>query len=76
MIRQIGRRTGEGPSELLARLAEAELAEMEAQERQAAERRVAAWEELDREFSPPSEQEKEAISHELETMYAYLGQGT
>lgn len=72
MIREIGRRTGEGPSELLARLAEAELAEMEVQQREAVERRLAAWEELDREFPPPSEEEKEAIRQKLETMYDYL----
>jgi hypothetical protein len=72
MIREIGRRTGEGPSQLLARLARAELAEMEAEERKAAERRLAAWEELDREFPPPSDEEKEAISREMERMYDYL----
>jgi hypothetical protein len=72
MIRKIGKRTGEGPSALLYRLAAAEIEREEAQESEAAKMRLASWDALDEAFPPPSEEEKAKMRRTIETMFDYL----
>lgn len=72
MIREIGQRTGEGPSALLHRLAKEALEREAEQAEQDRRARLAAWEGLDEDFPPPSEEEKAEMRKVMETMYDYL----
>jgi len=72
MIREIGKRTGEGPSALLHRLARAELERAEARIAQEQQTRLEAWDALDEAFPPPSEAEKAEMRKTMQTMYDYI----
>ena len=75
MIRKIGKRRGEGPSAVIRYLAEKEVCpETQPVSREEIERRIRIFRELEREFPPPSEEEKEQIQYELDHMYDYLYQ--
>ena len=75
LIRQIGRRTGEGPSAVIARLAEGEANgrnERKVPEEEV-KRRIAMFEELARKY-PPSDPKPswEEVEHEMDSLFDYL----
>jgi hypothetical protein len=72
MIREIGQRTGEGPSALLHRLAKEALEREAARERREQKTRLESWDALDEAFPPPTEAEKAEMRKVMETMYDYL----
>jgi hypothetical protein len=72
MIRELGERWGSGPSGVIKRLAERELQGTASVSKAEAQRLMRLWDEADREFSPPSEEEAAAMRHELDHMYDYL----
>lgn len=70
MIRRIGRRRGEGPSAVIARLAKQELQRAGEVSQAEFERRMKAWEELERDFPPPRPKPSWAeIEAEMQAMY-------
>ena len=75
LIRKIGRRTGEGPSALVARLVEREASGGHDQRVSEDEvrRRVAAFEELAKQFPPPDPKPTwEEIERDRDALYDYL----
>lgn len=74
MIREIGRRRGEGPSAVVRRLAERELRERRGEvAREERERRKRAWEELDKLVPPEAKRIPwKEIEAEMQAMYDYL----
>lgn len=72
IIREIGQRTGEGPSALLHRLAKAELERNATRESQEQRTRLESWDTLDEAFPPPSEDEKTEMRKTMETLFDYL----
>ncbi len=74
LIRRIGRRTGEGPSAVIRRLAEKEVAQ-EPHETSQAEvtRRLAVFKELRRKYPPPDPKPSwTEIQEEIDSLYSYL----
>jgi len=74
MIREIGERTGEGPSALVHRLAREALEREAALEKREERTRLEAWDALDEAFPPPSDEEKAEMRKVMDTMYDYLDQ--
>ena len=72
MLRDIGERTGEGPSALLYRLAKEAIEREAAREEQEQRKRLESWDALDAAFPPPSEKEKAEMRKVMETMYDYI----
>jgi hypothetical protein len=72
MIRRLGERWHEGPSAVVKRLAETELGREDTVSDAEYQRRMQIWDEIEKEFPPPTEEEKREMQHELDTMYDYL----
>lgn len=72
MLRQLGMRWGLGPSRVIRRLAEEELVRSGTTSPEEFASRMKLWDELEREFPPPSEEEKRQMQYELDHMYDYL----
>ena len=75
LIRRIGRRTGEGPSAVIRRLAEREVAQDRRHETSQAEaaRRLAVFKELRRKYPPPDPKPSwTEIQEEIDSLYSYL----
>jgi hypothetical protein len=73
MIRQIGARTGEGPSSVIKRLAEEALAAAPGKISQAEfERRMAAWDDLMADVPRFTKAEQQAIQDETDHLFDYL----
>ncbi len=75
LIRKIGRRTGEGPSAVIRRLAENENrnAATAAVPEEEVQRRFALIEELGRKYPPPDPSPtREEINADIDAMYSYL----
>jgi len=73
MIRAIGRRTGEGPSAVIRRLAESETQHERQPSEDEIRRRIEFMEELSRKYPPPDPKPTwKEIEKDIEDMYAYL----
>jgi hypothetical protein len=72
MIRRLAEQWGSGPSGVIKRLVEHELQRTGAVPEAEFQRRMNIWDELDREFPPPTEEEKSEMQYELDHMYDYL----
>ena len=75
MIKTNGRRTGEGPSAVIRRLAEAEFTQGRPDQPSQAEiaRRLAVFEELRQKYPPPDPKPTWAeIQQEIDSLYSYL----
>lgn len=79
LIRKIGRRTGEGPSAVVRRLAEREAGAGGPNEQKVPEeevrRRIALFEELRRKYPPPDPAPMwEEVEREMDSLYDYLNE--
>ena len=75
LIRKIGRRTGEGPSAVVRRLAEREVAQPAGDTVSPEEvaRRMKAFEELRRKYPPPDPRPTwEEVEREMDALFDYL----
>lgn len=72
MLRQLGLKWRAGPSGVVRRLAEQELARAGTVTPEEFKRRMKIWDELEREFPPPTEEEKRQMQYEMDHMYDYL----
>jgi hypothetical protein len=75
LIRAIGRRTGEGPSAVIRRLAAAEASGQNEKKVPEAEvkRRLAVFEELRKRYPPPDPKPTwEEVQKEIDSLYGYL----
>jgi hypothetical protein len=73
LIRKIGRRTGEGPSAVIARLAEQENARSSRPSEAEIARRLALFEELAQRYPPPDPKPSwEEIEREAHALYDYV----
>jgi hypothetical protein len=75
LIRKIGRRTGEGPSAILRRLAEAEISRQNDQRvaKEEVQRRLQLFRDLAKEFPPPDPTPTwEEVEREMDSLYDYL----
>lgn len=79
LIRRIGRRTGEGPSAVIARLvrAEAEGPDEDKVPEEEFRRRIALFEELARKYPPPDPKPSwEEVEREMDALFDYLDPGS
>jgi hypothetical protein len=73
LIRLIGRRTGEGPSAVIRRLAQNEASGGSHQNEAEIRQRIAAMEELSRKFPPPEPKpSRDEIERERDALFDYL----
>lgn len=68
-IRAIGRRTGEGPSAVIARLVAAEEPHPGRVSEEEAARRLARWQAFEAQFPPWTEEDRVAVRQATEEMY-------
>ena len=73
MIREIGKRYGEGPSQTIRRLAEKELDQPGAASQEEFDRRMRAWDELTA-LAPPRDPDLtwKDIEREMDSLFDYL----
>ncbi|MCV0393822.1 MAG: type II toxin-antitoxin system VapB family antitoxin [Rhizobiaceae bacterium] len=79
LIRRIGRRTGEGPSAVIRRLAAAEAAKASEPEvsEEVIKRRIERFEEIARRYPPPDPKPGwDEVQADMDAMYDYLDEPT
>ncbi len=72
MIREIGARTGEGPSAVIARVIAKEAERLEDERKRAAEEKLAKLRAIRAQFPPFTDEDRKAVWEELEHMHDYL----